>query len=332
MLGPLAVWAGNGEITIGAAKQRALLALLLLRRGQLVPTSVLVEELWRGQPPATAVKTVQVYVAELRKLLGKELIVTRPGGYLLDTDPTTVDAVCFDGLIAQGRELIAAGEPAAARERLGEALALWRGPPLAEFQDDAFARDEIRRLEELRLLARELLLETEIALGRHAEAVPELETLIREHPLRENLRRLLILALYRSGRQADALAAYRDTRTTLLDQLGLDPSESLQALETAILNHDPALEPTALVVDDRQAVRRTNLPMPTTALVGRAHELEEIGLLIHEGVRLLTLTGPGGTGKTRLALAAAAGLSAQFDRRRVVGAARVGQGRAFRAG
>ena len=256
---------------VGAAKQRALLVLLLLRRGQLVPTSVLVEELWGGRPPATAVKTVQVYIAELRKLLGKGLIVTRPGGYLLDTEPATVDVVCFDGLVAQGRELIAAGEMVAARERLGEALALWRGPPLAEFQDEAFARDEIRRLEELHLLARELLLETELGLGRHAEAVPELETLIREHPLRENLRRLLILALYRSGRQADALAAYRDTRTTLLDQLGLDPGEALQELETAILNHDPALEPTALVAGRRETVPRTNLPVPHNS-VGRSRQ------------------------------------------------------------
>ena len=194
--------------------------------------------------------------------------MTRPG-YLLDTDPTTIDAVCFDGLMTKGesssqREIRPLpGNGWTRRSR-------WRGPPLAEF-GRRVRSDEIRRLEEHHLLAQEQLLETELALGRHAEAVPELETLIREHPLQENLRRLLMLALYRSGRQADALAAYRDTRTTLLDQLGLatDPSESLQALETAILNHDPALEPTALVVDDRQAVRRTNLPIPATAFIGR---------------------------------------------------------------
>jgi predicted ATPase/DNA-binding SARP family transcriptional activator len=301
VLGPLVVSGDDGEIPVGAAKQRALLELLLLRRGELVLTSVLVDELWGERPPATAVKTVQVYVAELRKLLGKGLIETRPGGYLLCTNPNAVDAVRFEELIAGGRDLLAAGEAGAAGERLGEALALWRGPPLGEFQYESFARDEIRRLGELRLVAQELLLEAELALGHHAEAVPELEALIREEPLRENLRRLLMLALYRSGRQADALGAYRDARATLLDELGLDPSESLQQLETAILNHDRTLDLAAPPSSTRQ---RTNLPMPATSFVGRERELDELSPLLHDGVRLLTLTGPGGVGKTRLALRA----------------------------
>jgi predicted ATPase/DNA-binding SARP family transcriptional activator len=291
------------------SKQRALLALLLLRRGELVPTSVLVDELWGERPPATAVKTVQVYVAELRKLLGKELIETRPGGYLLRTDSDTIDADRFEELIAGGRDLLAAGETSAVRERLSEALALWRGPPLGEFQYETFARDEIRRLEELRLVALELRLESELALGRHAEAVPELEALIREHPLRENLQRLLMLALYRSGRQADALAAYREARTALLDELGLDPSGSLQQLETAILRHDPALD---LAAPPSSTRARTNLPVPTTAFIGRERELDELGTVLRNGVRLLTLTGPGGTGKTRLALQAVAAAADAF--------------------
>jgi predicted ATPase len=204
------------------------------------------------------------------------------------------------------------GSSRATRERLAgcfrDALGLWRGPPLAEFRYEAFARDEIARLEELRLVALEQRLEADLALGRHAETVPELEALVREHPLRENLRRLLMLALYRSGRQADALSAYQDARAALVDELGLDPSESLHELETAILRHDPALD----LASQPPAARATNLPVAATALVGREHELGQLDTLLGEGVRLLTLTGPGGAGKTRLALAAASGLAGRF--------------------
>jgi DNA-binding SARP family transcriptional activator len=218
---------------------------------------VLADALWGERPPATAVKTLQVYVAKLRKLLGKGLIETRPGGYLLHTDPGTVDATRFEELIAAGRDLLSAAEAGAARERLGEALALWRGPPLAEFQYESFARDETRRLEELRLVAQELWLESELSLGHHAEAVPELEALIREHPLRENPRRLLMIALYRSGRQADALDAYQATRATLVDELGIEPSRDLRDLHQQILNQDPVLDLVRAV--DRRPDRETPL-------------------------------------------------------------------------
>jgi predicted ATPase/DNA-binding SARP family transcriptional activator len=295
------------EIPIGAAKQRALLTLLLLKRGEFVPVETLVEGLWGERPPASAVKTAQVYVAELRKLLGKELIATGPGGYVLRTGPETIDAVRFDELISEGRDLLGAGKTGVARERLSEALALWRGPPLAEFAHQSFARDEIRRLEELRLVARELFLESELVFGRHAKAIPELEALIREQPLREHPRYLLMLALYRSGRQADALAAYRDARTTLLDELGLDPGESLQRLEIAILNHDRALDPPT------SGTRTTNLPALASSFIGRGRELAGVAAVLRDGGgRLVTLNGPGGSGKTRLAIEAARAVAGDY--------------------
>jgi DNA-binding SARP family transcriptional activator len=245
-LGPLAVWRDGREVPIGAAKQRALLTLLLLRRGELVPTEALLDGLWGERPPATGVKVVQVYVSQLRKALGEGLVETRPAGYRVRLDPGALDADRFEGLLERGRGLLAGGEAGHAGDVLREALALWRGPPLAEFRYEAFARDEIGRLEELRLAALELRLEADLALGRHTETVPELEALVREHPLRESLRGLLMLALYRAGRQADALAAYQEARAALVEELGLDPSESLQRLEQAILQHDPALDPTRL--------------------------------------------------------------------------------------
>ena len=257
ILGPLSVWNEQGEVQIGAAKQRALLVLLLLRRGDLVPTETLIDELWGDQPPATALKTVQVYVSRLRELLGDGLIETRPGGYQLRLRPDDLDANRFEDQIGNARALLGDGHPDRAHTLLNHALALWRGPPLAEFRYENWARDEINGLEELRLVALEHRLEADLALGRHSKAVPELEALIREQPLRENLRRLLMLALYRSGRQAEALAAYRDARAALADELGLEPSKSLQQLETAILRHDPALDlPTP--------TRTLPTPQPTT--------------------------------------------------------------------
>jgi peptide/nickel transport system substrate-binding protein len=241
ILGPLVVWKGDGEVPITAPKQRAVLVLLLLRPGELVPTGALVDALWGERPPATAVKTVQVYVSQLRKLLGDGVVETRPAGYLIRLDPDALDAARFERLLARGRSLAAEGEPGEAAAALREALALWRGPALAEFRDLPFARDETFRLEELRLVALESRIEADVALGRHVEVVPELEALVREHPLRERLRELLMLALYRAGRQADALAVYQDARSTLVGELGLEPGQSIRDLEQAILRHDPRL-------------------------------------------------------------------------------------------
>ena len=242
VLGPLAVWDGGREVSLGPAGQRALLALLLVHANEVVTTARLVDELWGDRPPARAVKTVQVYVSQLRKLLGTDVIETHVAGYSARVAAGALDLERFERLLDHGRGLLASGAAREAAAALREALALWRGPALADFQDELFARDEMGRLEELRLVARTLRLEADLDQGRHAEVAPELEALVREHPLRERLRELLILALYRSGRQADALAAYHDARTTLVDELGLEPSQSLRQLEKAILLQDPSLE------------------------------------------------------------------------------------------
>ena len=230
LLGPFSAWDGGREVPLGGSRQRALLAVLVLRANELVPTSRLVEELRGERPPPTATKTVQVYVSQLRKLLGAGAVETRAPGYVLRLAPDAVDASRFERALDAARQLVAGGVFPEAEQTLREALALWRGEPLADFRYEPFAQAEIARLEELRLGAVELRLEALVALGRHAEAVPELEALARAHPLRENLRRLLMLALYRSGRQADALAAYQDARVALVEELGLEPSDALQRL------------------------------------------------------------------------------------------------------
>jgi YVTN family beta-propeller protein len=278
ILGPLVVSRDGQEVRIGAAKQRALLTLLLLRRGELVPTDRLVEEIWNGSPPITAVKSVQVYVSQLRKALGEGVLETRPGGYLLRAEGTTVDADRFEELLGEGHRLLAEGDAEAASGMLREALGLWRGPPLAEFSYADFARDEIGRLEELRLVAQEDRIQADLALGRRAEAVPELEALIREHPLRERLRELLMVALYRTGRQADALAAYQDARTALVDGLGLDPSESLQELEKKILRHDPSLDLAAVAAPTRDsALHKGTVTFLFTDIEGSTALLKSLG-------------------------------------------------------
>ena len=263
ILGPLVVRCDGREVAIGAAKQRALFTLLLLRRGQLVPIETLMDQLWDGRPPVTATKVVQVYVSQLRKVLGEGLIDTQPGGYRLRIEPDSLDAARFENMLTRGRALLSAGDARQAGIVLHEALAMWRGPPLAEFRFEAFARDEIGRLEELRLVAVELRIEADLAVGQHHAVVAELEPLVREHPTREGPLRLYLLALYRTGRQADALAAYETFRAALSDDLGLDPGESLQDLQTAILRHDAALaapprvaaapEPGGRAIEDRDA-------------------------------------------------------------------------------
>jgi DNA-binding SARP family transcriptional activator/class 3 adenylate cyclase len=251
ILGSLTVWDGDLELSLGGPRQRALLAVLLLRANELVPTARLVDELWGERPPPTAVKTVQVYVSQLRKVLGEKAIETRAAGYLLRVDPGALDARRFEQLLERGRQLQADGAAEEAAGVLREALGLWRGPVLAEFQYESFAREAIGRLEELRVVALEQRLTADLALGRHAEAVPELEALVHEHPLRESLRRLLMLALYRSGRQADALGAYQAARKELVDELGLEPSQALQQLEKAILVQDSSLDLPAAVPPER---------------------------------------------------------------------------------
>jgi DNA-binding SARP family transcriptional activator len=208
ILGPLEVVDGGRPVSLGGARQRAVLAILLLHRGEVVSVDRLADELWGEEPPGTATKTVQVYVSRLRKTLGHDVLLTRAGGYLLDIQPEQLDAARSEQLAGEGRRALARGDARTARELLGQALDLWRGPPLADLGYEPFAQAAIARLEELRLVALEHRIEADLALGDHAALIPELETLVREHPARERLRAQLILALYRSGRQTDALASY----------------------------------------------------------------------------------------------------------------------------
>ena len=247
ILGPLEALDGGQQVNLGGSKLRAVLALLLLHRGETLSSDRLIDELWGEEPPATAAKTLQVHVSRLRKALASgsgdagEVVVTSPHGYGLEIDPEQVDAHRFERLLAEGRGELVAHRPAQALAVLEEALALWRGPVLADLSYEAFAQAEIARLEDLRVAALEQLIEAKLALGGHAEVVGQLETLIVEHPYRERLRAQLMLALYRSDRQADALQAYQDARRKLVEELGIEPGERLRELEGAILAQDAAL-------------------------------------------------------------------------------------------
>jgi len=245
LLGPLEVVDDGHPLELGPPKQRALLATLLLHRRELVSAHRLIDELWGERAPSAAAKNVQVYVSRLRKTLGDGVLATRGSGYMLDVPPDAVDADRFERLAANGQELLLAGDPASAIEKLRAALELWRGSPLADLASQPFAHPEIARLEELRLAALEDRIEADLALGRHAAVTPELERLAREHPLRERLRAQLMLALYRCGRQSEALDVYRDTRRALVEELGLEPGPPLQRLERAILAQASELEPPA---------------------------------------------------------------------------------------
>jgi predicted ATPase/DNA-binding SARP family transcriptional activator len=248
-----------------------------------------------------------VQVHGLRKRLGADRILTDGPGYRLRVEPGELDSARFEELLDRGRVELAADEAARAGATLRDALALWRGPPLADVAYEPFAQAEIGRLDESRLVALEERVAADLALARHAELVPELEALAGGHPLRERLQAQLMLALYRSGRQADALAVFRRARRSLRDELGLEPGPELRELHAAILRHDPALR-----LEPPELRARRHLPAPQTRLVGRRHELDEIEDLVRSGARLVTLTGPGGTGKTRLALQVAHDLADAF--------------------
>ena len=242
ILGPLEVAQDGQSLGLGGAQQRALLAVLLIHRGEVLSTDRLIDELWGEEAPQTAAKTVQGYISQLRKVLGEAAILTRGRGYLLAVGRDQVDVARFDTLVTEGRIALADGDAAGADQRLCEALALWRGEPLAEFAYESFAQAEIARLEESRLSALEARIDAELALGEHSRLVGELEALVHQHPLRERLIGQLMLALYRSGRQAEALESYRIARSRLVEELGLDPGRDLQQLEGAILAQDRALD------------------------------------------------------------------------------------------
>ena len=242
LLGPLEVDADGLPVSLGGARARALLALLLVHRNEVVPLDKIVDELWT-EPPKTAEQVVRVYVSNLRKALEPpQVILTRGSGYLLQVGADDVDVDRFDALRTEGHRLLAAGEVAQAAETLGEALALWRGAPLQDFAYERFAQSEIGRLEGLRLATLKDLFDARLASGQDSELVADLEQLVGTNPLRERLRAQLMLALYRSGRQADALEVYQRGRRHLVDELGLEPSESLRRLEARILQQDHELD------------------------------------------------------------------------------------------
>ena len=241
VLGPLEVLDSGRSIGLGGLRQRTLLVLLLLRANEAVSRDRLIDDLWGAEPPATAANSLAALVARLRRALPADLLLTTQGGYELRIEPEALDLHRFERLVEEGGRALAAAEPNRAAELLRSALSLWRGPALVDFAYEAFAQPAIVRLEELRLAALESRIDADLALGRHLDLVGELQGLLLEHPLRERLRGQLMLALYRSGRQAEALEAYRDGRQVFVEELGIDPGPALQELEGAILRQDPQL-------------------------------------------------------------------------------------------
>lgn len=297
LLGAVEARRGDIVVPLGGPRQRALLALLLLHGPRPVNIDLLIEEIWAGEPPDGAETTLRSYVSRLRAALSDAVPITRwPGGYSIDVEDDAVDLRHFERLVRDGEKAAGARAWRRARDRLGAALALWTGPPFAGLSPDGVLRIEAGRLEGLRLLALEWRLEADLELGGHDAVIPELEELVQEHPFRERLWAQLMLALYRAGRQADALAAYRRARRQLGDQLGLDPGEELERLQQQILRQE--------VPPSRPPESRHNLPVLLTSFIGRTSELVEVAELLDRS-RLLTLVGVGGVGKTRLALEAA---------------------------
>ncbi|HKD94123.1 MAG TPA: BTAD domain-containing putative transcriptional regulator [Gaiellaceae bacterium] len=305
LLGPVEAEIGGRSLPLGAPKQRLLFAFLLLHANEVIPRERTIDFLWGEDPPPAPAKSLQVYVHGLRKELGSGRIDTRGTGYVLTVGSGELDLHRFDRLVSDGRAALEKGAAAVASERLTEALELWRGEPLGDLSADAI-ETERAVLRERRQGAQELRIDAQLALGRDDTLVAELEELIAEHPYRERLRAQHMLALYRAGRQADALAAFQAARETLADELGIDPSPELRELERAILRQDPSLRPASAAGD-------LKLPSPATRLVGRGLEVAAVCAALREPhVAILTLTGPGGVGKTRVAIEAAAELGKEL--------------------
>ena len=319
ILGPLEIAHGAKVVALPGRRQRALLALLLLSANEIVSSDRLIEELWGEQSPESGRAALKVRVSQLRKALGPagKLVQTRAPGYVLRIESDQLDLFRFERLVGESE----GAAPALAASLLREALAVWRGAPLADLAYEPFAQAAIRRLDDLRLAALQRRIDADLALGRHAAVAGELEELAADHPLQERFRGQLMLALYRCGRQADALAAYQSARAVLVEQLGIEPSKALRELEQAILTQDPALDPTPAVEQEHEeggvpvgdavgltraraparGETRHNLPAQISSFVGRERELAQLATLLRDA-RLVTLTGAGGVGKTRLAL------------------------------
>ncbi|MEA2143745.1 MAG: hypothetical protein QOI64_2175, partial [Solirubrobacteraceae bacterium] len=306
ILGPLEVRNEHGNVALGGLKPRAVMAVLLLHANEAVSADRLALALWGEDAAPAAVKTVQVHVSRLRKALGDpERIATTPVGYRLRVEPGELDADRFELLVEEGRRALAAGEAARATGLLRQALGLWRGPALDDLAYEPFAQVEIARLEEQRQAALEARMDADLAAGRHDELAGELQRLLAAHPTRERLVAQLMLALYRCGRQSEALEAYQSARRALLDEVGVQPGPELDRLQEAILHHDPSLE-LAVVAELPRELDAAAGP----ALVGRDPELARLAQAWERARAgsggLITVTGEHGAGKTRLAAELAA--------------------------
>ncbi|MFI5561568.1 BTAD domain-containing putative transcriptional regulator [Amycolatopsis japonica] len=312
ILGPLGVRDGNTELELGAPKVRRLLALLLHRAGEVVPVSALVDGLWAGRPPRTAAKNLQLYVLQLRRALADpDRVVHRRPGYLLVVNPGELDVRRFEDLADQARTAHERRNAVVAGSLARQALAVWQGPPFGGLADSSAALQvEADRLQERRLVLLGQRIDADLALGRHADVVAELTELVWEHPLREHFQAQLMLALYRSGRQAEALEVYRRARALLTGELGLEPGAELTGLAQAILRTDPALDlPTA---EQPVSAGPRQLPAAVPTFTGRTVQLRRIDALVAGGAPVVVVSGTAGVGKTALALQWAHGALDRF--------------------
>ena len=276
LFGPLEARVDGRSIALGGVRQKALVALLLLRANEVVSRDRLIEDLWRDHAPETASNALAALVTRLRRVLPPDVLVTKPGGYSIEIQREAIDVDRFELLVDHGRRALEAGRNEDASHELREALSLWRGSPLADFTYEPFAGPAILRLEEVKITALEARIDADLALGRHGDLVGELQSLVSAHPLRERLRGQLMLALYRSGRQAEALATYRETRATMLEELGIDPSPELQELERAVLRQDPSLAASSPSTSESESAQPI---LPAADRHGLADEVRPVTIL-----------------------------------------------------